>query len=139
MSNVSRKFDPINCNYTTWTPETCNCVITVEWDKSTGDRPNEMQVRPVHEDVKIIGSDGNKVDHINKCNEHWRHTESADHFKVVLEENQRKNRAHSELNEGKEQIEWYWDGKSPNRVLHIKGHTGKNEIKLQGHGKVVLD
>jgi hypothetical protein len=149
---ASRKFDPVNCNYTTWSPDTCGCTITYEWDKSTIDKPELREHRPVHHDVIIIGSSGEPVQHNIKCDAHKHHNAIEEHFGAVLEENQRMNRAHFALNNGEKPIEWFWEGKSPDRILHIKGgepagHGDKStvqsviekELAHYGHGKVILD
>lgn len=150
MLNVSRKFDPTNCNYTTWSPDTCKCTITYEWDKSTRDHPELREHRPVHEDVVLIGSSGGPVEHNIKCDDHKHHESIEEHYTAVLEENQRKNRAHGVLNNAASPIEWYWEGESPNRILHIKGepagHGDKatvqtiidKELAHYKHGKAIL-
>lgn len=147
---ISKKFDPVNCNYTTWSNDTCGCTITYEWDKSTVDNPELREHRPVHEDVIITGSNGKPVEHNIKCEEHKHHETIKEHYAAVLEENQRKNRAHGALNNGTTPIEWWWEGKSPERILHIKGepagHGDKvtvqnildKELAHYNHGKVVL-
>ncbi len=145
MIKVSTKFDPINCNYTTWSPDHCKCTITYEWDKSTRDTPELREHRPVDPSVEIIGSSGSIVQHHIKCDDHKHLEDTKHHYESVLEENQRKNKAHFHMNEGKTVIEWYWDS---DRVLHITGEIDKpkhevqaiidKDLEAQGHGKVVL-
>lgn len=149
---VSTKFDPVNCNYTTWSPDSCGCTITLEWDKSTADKPELREHRPVDPSVTIISSTGGEpLRHNIKCKDHKHHGSIEEHHNAVLEENQRKNRAHGVLNNAETPIEWTWEGESPNRILHIKGepagHGDKKtvesiinkELSKHGHGKVILE
>jgi hypothetical protein len=146
VTKVSHKADLANCNYTTWTNDTCGCTITYEWDKSTMDTPELREHRPLDPNVTLIGHSG-PVEHHKKCKDHNHLEDTKHHFETVLEENQRKNRAHFHMNEGSIPIEWYWEGKAPNRILHVKGETHKSKHEAQAvidneltdHGKVVLD
>lgn len=125
MPNTSHKFDPTNCNYTSWSPDTCGCIITYEWDKSTRDTPEIREHRPVHEDVLIIGQDGQPINHNKKCEHHKHLPDTKAHFDTILEENQRKNKAHAEIGIDK-QITWEFDSK---RKLHIY-HEGKKVLEV---------
>lgn len=62
---------------TTWSPDTCSCVIEYEWDDI--DSP-ETRAHTHHASIK-------------SCPAHSQHYGKAKHYDTVIEENQRKNKA----------------------------------------------
>lgn len=128
-TKLSHKADLANCNYTTWSPDTCGCTITYEWDKSTTETPETREHRPLHPDVELRAHDGQLVQHHKKCEHHKHITDAKEHFDIVLEENQRKNKEHGKIGIDK-QITWEFTGTAPNRTLHVF-HEGKKVSEVE--------
>jgi hypothetical protein len=138
---------------TTWSPDTCDCIIEQGIDDSL---PENEQT--------LFG-----VNVIRRCTAHQNFIDPTSHFNVVNEENPRKNKAIDELIQNAPSTNWYdidpvtgsrtfkngitvnlsWSGIAPNRVLTITFTgitlTGAQRNSLQtrlnnrfGTGKVVL-
>lgn len=68
-------------NTTTWSLDTCACVLEYEWDDSLPDTSR------VHTVTRIISS----------CAAHSTSATIQDHFNIVMDENPRKNNAYQHL------------------------------------------
>jgi hypothetical protein len=62
---------------TLWSPDTCDCSIEYEWNDSV---PSERMVHTVY-----------KVHKVCEAHQHKSILDRHDHYKTILEENQRKN------------------------------------------------
>lgn len=93
-------------NSTTWSPDTCDCVITYDWDS------NSKESERTHTNYRFI----------KKCKEH-----EVQKHDIIIEENVMKNNAIEEIrsymsvNNNEEVVEsWSFEGKAPNRKLKLK-------------------
>jgi len=68
---------------TRWSPDTCSCVIEYTWDSEV---PEQDRVHTHSQSVKTCGA-------------HTPRHEKKAHLDTVLEENQRKNKAHAAVYE----------------------------------------
>jgi hypothetical protein len=108
-----------------WSPDTCDCQIYTLFD---ADLPPEQRTQTAIE----VGP--NEVENhpagTVRCDAHTgrQHDDAHEHYLTVLEENQRKNKAHTKVNGQKHEIKWRWEGTSPNRVLIVTDQDG-NESK----------
>jgi hypothetical protein len=94
---------------TLWSPDTCMCQIYEFWDSDL----------PV-EEIKVWSKEVTPEEHGNgtvRCDAHKHHTDPHKHYLAVLEENQRKNAAHSKIGSDKE-ITWEFDSDRTLRVYH---------------------
>jgi hypothetical protein len=132
-TKISTKFDPINCNYVSWTFDHCECTLTYEWDKSAIDDP-QKELRPVDPNVVIIGSSGVPIIHHIKCNEHAHLTDTKTHHDVVTEENWRRSDVQNTT--GKIVSTFWWEGKAPNRILHIQEPSIPTELHPKVHKEI---
>ena len=109
---------------TRWSSDTCECVIEFSWDDSVPENERTGRVK----------------NYINRCLAHESINSEADRFRTALEENQRKNKAHStilekattsslyELDQQTNQrqlksgitLSWEFSGSAPNRVMTLK-------------------
>lgn len=110
---------------TTWSPDTCNCVLEYSWDDSI---PLDNQTFPVANIIK-------------KCDQHTALSTKESIYSAVKEENTRKNITYQGiLDNGPTSLydlqadgsrtlkngitfSWTWSGTAPNRVLTIT-YTG---------------
>ena len=91
---------------TRWTPDTCGCVIDLEWDDAVDPKDR------VHTAKRIL----------KDCGAHGTRADKHDHLATVLEENQRKNKTFALIQEEDptftvDQYEWSFDDE---RNLRIK-------------------
>lgn len=131
-----------------WGPDTCNCYIFKFLD---ADLPVDKRVE-WSEEVAPYMANGELHKGTTRCEIHKEYTDANEHYTAILEENQRKNRAHLHINKCEIPIEWEWDS---DRVLHItkydintdtKAKSKKDlqqiidkELTKNSHGKVVLN
>lgn len=89
---------------TTWSPDTCGCVIEYDWDTDTSEDER------VHTVSKIV----------KECPLH-KGLDIKTHYVTVLEENTRKNLAVGEIREThpNAEVDWSFD-KARNVVLNVK-------------------
>lgn len=122
-------------NVTTWSPDTCGCVIEYEWDDAQDENTRVHTAKTILKD----------------CGLHKKPKDKDEHFATILEENQRKNFTFGLLQEDEPTItldayEWSFDDK---RILHVKSpklDTAEKKQKSQdkcdakfGKDKVVID
>lgn len=96
---------------TRWTPDTCDCVIDLEWDDEV---PAEERVHTVSKVVKKP--------------EHFKSATDKQIFETVLAENQSKNRVIGQLKKelvlsDEEEVKWSLDEE---RKLHVEIPEGKS-------------
>jgi len=103
---------------TRWSPDTCSCVLDIEWDDTEPESSRTHTIKAV----------------VNRCGSHQAGSDE-DVFKAVLSENTRKNRvftlAQKVLPElTVEDYEWSFDAK---RVLEVKftNMTPAQKARLQ--------
>lgn len=119
---------------TRWSPDTCKCVLEYEWDT---DVPEAQRVHS----IKNV---------VSACPAHAAHaTDKPKHFNVVVEENQRKNRALQKVAETASQFAEIVDGQvtpdlnklswsfdvDRNVIIDTPGISAKNKSDL----KQILD
>ena len=116
---------------TTWTPDTCDCTVTFEWDDSV---PAEQRVHTFK-----------RIDKPEKVHENLSPEEQ---FETIKEENQRKNKAISDIHREHpeikpEEIKFSYD---KDRKLHLDNIPSDKKVKLNkdlkekyGESKVEVD
>jgi hypothetical protein len=122
-------------NVTTWSPDTCDCVIEYEWDDAQDEKTRVHIAKAILKD----------------CGLHKKPKDKDGHFATVLEENQRKNLTFGTLQEdvsdlSPDEYVWSFDDK---RILHVKSSkldTAEKKQKSQdkcdakiGKGKVIVE
>jgi hypothetical protein len=122
-------------NVTTWSPDTCDCVIEYEWDDSQ-DESSRIHI------AKAILKD---------CGLHKKTKDRFEHYDIVMEENTRKNISFGLIQEEEptltpNEYDWSFDAK---RDLHIKlkrtidaDKKTRTQDKLDkkfGKGKAVIE
>lgn len=103
---------------TRWSPDTCSCVLDIEWDDTEPESSRTHTIKAV----------------VNRCGHHQARSDE-DIFKAVLSENTRKNRVFGLAQQALpgvtlEDYDWSFDAE---RVLEVKfaNMTPAQKVHLQ--------
>lgn len=101
-----------NIKFTTWSPDTCGCVLVYAWDSAAP--PEEREMIPC------------EVVHTCPCHSDLADSDDA-HYSVICDENQLKNRSVNAANpDDPRSVEWSFTPGS--RELNIKVPKGKRKV-----------
>ena len=96
---------------TTWSPDTCNCIINYEWDDTIPENVRSHRVTGI----------------VKKCSFHQNTVDLQAHFDAILEENSRKNDAVKKVKQAH-------PGATINAVL-----DGNRDVVLDVKGSAIVD